>query len=160
MVRSTIWVNYLDPLNIPPNNPLSSLIDPISSFELIVPLWVMGVFSIHQEDLEDHDSQGPSLPFEKALASIRRGGVLWFQSWNSESTQRMCYNGHLLYPLRKALTSIHWSGVLWFRSRNSSTHHMCYTLPHPPILKGALTFKPPSCWVDSHATIANWRIIL
>ena len=72
----------------------------------------MGVLSIHQEDLEDHDSQGPSLPFEKALASIRRGGVLWFQSWNSESTQRMCYNGHLLYPLRKALTSNRRGGVV------------------------------------------------
>ena len=39
---------------------MSSLIDPIISFELFVPMfWVMGpVFSIHREDLEFHDSWG------------------------------------------------------------------------------------------------------
>ena len=36
----------------------------------------------------------------RALTSIRRGGVLSFQSWNP-STQRMCYNGCLLYPSRR-----------------------------------------------------------
>ena len=61
-LRTDGYVMYLVQLNIPPNHPLSSLIDPISSFELIVLLWVMGVISIYQKDLEGNNSQGLLYP--------------------------------------------------------------------------------------------------
>ena len=69
------------------------LIDPISSFEFIVPLYhnVRHGCLLHaSRRLRSPRLMGPSLLVEKSLTSIRRGGVLWFPSWNPP-THRMCY---------------------------------------------------------------------
>ena len=81
-------------------------------------LWVMGVFSICQEDLEAHDSWGRLYPWDDSHLNLSRWCVVVpiMEPINKADVLQWAF----LYALRKALTSIHRGGVLWFRDLNTS----------------------------------------